>query len=34
MFLVTFLKKRGFVSMERLAEAARKAKAKMARYPW
>jgi hypothetical protein len=23
-----------FVSMERLAEAVRKAKAKMARYPW
>lgn len=33
-YLGAVLSQRGFLSMERLAEAVRKAKAKMARYPW
>jgi hypothetical protein len=33
-YLGAVLNQRGFLSMERLAEAVRKAKAKMARYPW
>lgn len=33
-YLGAVLSQHGFLSMERLAEAVRKAKAKMARYPW
>lgn len=33
-YLGAVLSQRGFMSMERLEEAVRKAKAKMARYPW
>jgi hypothetical protein len=33
-YLGSVLSYRGFLSMERLAEAVRKAKAKMSRYPW
>jgi hypothetical protein len=33
-YLGAVLSQRGFLSKERLAEAVRKAKAKMARYPW
>jgi hypothetical protein len=33
-YIGAVLSQRGFLSMERLAEAVRKAKAKMARYPW
>ncbi len=33
-YLGAVLSYRGFLSMERLAEAVRKAKAKMDRYPW
>ena len=33
-YLGAVLSQRGFLSMERLAEAVRKAKAKMARYSW
>ena len=33
-YLGAILSQRGFMNMERLAEAVRKARAKMARYPW
>lgn len=33
-YLGAVLSQHGFLSMERLAEAVRKAKAKMVRYPW
>lgn len=33
-YLGAVLSQRGFLSRERLAEAVRKAKAKMAKYPW